>query len=152
MYVCRYIFPLPFLFLGSGHVRKKQELRFDRTPLFATMDFFYIRRRVSNGNIWVKKLLELCENRYSWNSWNLIFADDDEWSINGERYKSLNCIVQMSSFISIFLSIESNRRLSKMWMFLSRYEIHALLIPLLVYNTYPLRKTFIHQISKKFNP
>lgn len=57
----------------------------------------------------------------------------------------------MSSLFLFFSSIESNRRSSKR-MFLSRYEIHALLIRLLVYNSYPVRKTFIHQISKKFNP
>lgn len=58
---------------------------------------------------------------------------------------------KMSSLFLFFSSIESNRRSSKR-MFLSRYEIHALLIRLLVYNSYPVRKTFIHQISKKFNP
>lgn len=58
---------------------------------------------------------------------------------------------KMSSLFLFFSSIESNRRSSKR-MFLSRYEIHALLIRLLVHNSYPVRKTFIHQISKKFNP
>lgn len=66
-----------------------------------------------------------------------------------EKFK--NCMYKMSSLFLFFSSIESNRRSSKR-MFLSRYEIHALLIRLLVYNSYPVRKTFIHQISKKFNP
>ena len=69
-----------------------------------------------------------------------------------ERWKSLK-IVCIKCRVYFYFFHPSNRiEDHRSECFLSRYEIHALLIRLLVYNSYPVRKTFIHQISKKFNP
>lgn len=103
-------FPLPFLFLDQDTCATR------KNNGSASLDRHYSRRWIFSyptirkwRKYLSKKLLELCENRYSWNLWTMIKYRERF----KQKFKLYEIDVLKLSSLFLILSIESNRRLSE---------------------------------------